>query len=491
MIVEGVLVSYLILVLLIGIYEYRKTKGLLDFYLAGKKLGTLVVSFSFFATYFSTAAFLGGGGTGFLLGFQWSAFLTFFHILFAILAWMVIAPPMKRVADEYGAITIPELFRKRAGVLSQIIAAVVIVVFFELYMVSIYKGAGNLLQVMLSIDYKTGLLITAIIVMFYTAVGGFRAVVMTDLIQGIIVLVGGVALFFTLIYSLGGFNSAIEALSNAKIFGGMDGKALFEIGKVGPPPIVKAGMIVPFVLSLTFAISVAQLASPQLVVRFVAARDSRVIANGMILTPLIIGIFAICVFSIGPFGWVVIPRYTDDVVTFLKDTDLVVPFIAMKLFPAGINALLLTAIIAAAMSTINSLLHVVATAFVRDLVQNVKRVEERMALNLTRLAVFVFAAIPLYFAVNPMGPIVEIVGVSFSVITSAFLVPLIACLYSDRPNSAAISASMIAAVIASVLWYFYYYKVYWIYPVVPGLLVSFAVFAAFSLALPQPSRAEA
>ena len=491
MIIESVLVGYLVLVILIGVYEYRKTKGLLDYYLAGKKLGTLVVSFSFFATYFSTAAFLGGGGTGFLLGFQWSAFLTFFHILFAILAWMVIAPLMKKVADEYGAITIPELFRKRAGVLSQVVAALVIIVFFELYMVSIYKGAGNLLQVMLSMDYTTGLVITALIVMIYTAIGGFRAVVMTDLIQGIIVLVGGVALFLTLIYSLGGFSAAIEALNNAKIFGEMDGKALFEIGKVGPPPILKAGMIVPFVLSLTFAISVAQLASPQLVVRFVAARDSRVIANGMILTPLIIGVFAICVFSIGPFGWVVIPKYTDDITAFLKDTDLVVPFIAMKLFPVGVNALLLTAIIAAAMSTINSLIHLVATAFVRDLVQNVKSLEENTAVNLTRIAVFIFAAVPVIFAVKPMGVIVEIVGVSFSVITSAFLIPLIACLYSERPNSTAITASMVAAVITSILWYFYYYKVYWIYPVVPGLLVSVVVFVLFSLAFPQPSKAEA
>jgi len=491
MIIESVLAGYLVLVILIGIYEYRKTKGLLDYYLAGKKLGTLVVSFSFFATYFSTAAFLGGGGTGFLLGFQWSAFLTFFHVLFAILAWMVIAPPLKKVTDEHGAITIPELFRKKAGVLSQIVAAMVIIIFFELYMVSIYKGAGNLLQVMLSMDYTTGLVITALIVMIYTAIGGFRAVVMTDLIQGIIVLVGGVTLFFALIYSLGGFGAAIEALSNAKIFGGMDGKVLFEIGKIGPPPILKAGMILPFVLSLTFAISVAQLASPQLVVRFVAARDSRVIANGMILTPLIIGIFAICVFSIGPFGWVIIPKYTDDVAPFLKDTDLVVPFIAMKLFPAGINALLLTAIIAAAMSTINSLIHVVATAFVRDLMQNVKSLEEKTAVNLTRIAVFIFAAVPVFFAVKPMGVIVEIVGVSFSVITSAFLVPLIACLYSEKPNSAAITASMVAAVIACVIWYFYYYKVYWIYPVVPGLLVSVAVFVLFSLAFPQPSKAEA
>ncbi|WP_202320477.1 sodium:solute symporter family transporter [Archaeoglobus neptunius] len=490
MIVETVLAVYLVAVLLVGIYEYRRTKGIVDYYLAGKRLGTLIVSFSFFATYFSTAAFLGGGGAGFIMGFQWSAFLTFFHILFAILAWMFIATPMKRIADKHGALTIPELFRIKLGSLSQIIAAVIIIVFFEFYMVSIYKGAGNLFQVMLSIDYTTGLLITALVVTIYTAIGGFRAVVMTDLIQGIIVLVGGVALFATLIYTLGGIDAAIQALSNTKIFGGMSGEALFEFGRVAPPPIMKSGMVIPFILSLTFAISVAQLASPQLVVRFIAARDERVIAHGMILTPLIIGIFAICVFSIGPFGWLVIPKYTSDITPFLKDTDLVVPFIAMKLFPVGINALLLTAIVAAAMSTINSLVHVVATAFVRDLLQNIKRMPENLTLNLTRASVFLFALLPVVFAVKPMGQIVEIVGVSFSVITSAFLVPLMASLYFERPNPLASSASMIAAVITCVLWYVYLYKTFWIYPVVPGLVVSLLVYVTFSLALPKPSRVE-
>lgn len=94
--------AYVIAMLLIGIYEYRKTKGLLDYYLAGKSLGALVVSFSFFATYFSTSAFLGGGGFGFILGFQWSAFLAFFHILFAILVWAVVATPLKEITDKYG-----------------------------------------------------------------------------------------------------------------------------------------------------------------------------------------------------------------------------------------------------------------------------------------------------------------------------------------------------------------------------------------------------
>lgn len=477
MIVEAVFVTYLILMVLIGLYEYKKTRALIDFYLAGKRLGALIVSFSFFATYFSTAAFLGGGGFGFVCGFQWSAFLALFHILFAILAWMIIAPKLKEKADIFGVLTIPEVFKARFGRLAQVIAAITILIFFEFYMISIYKGSGNLLEVMLNIDYKTGLLITAAIVMFYTAVGGFRAVVMTDLIQGLLVFLGGVTLFFTLIYTLGGFN-AITELYNVKIFAGLSGKDLFEIGKVAPPPIMKAGMVIPFILSLTFAISIAQLASPQLVIRFIAARDERVISYGMLLTPMLIGIFALCVFSIGPFGWLVIPKYTDPK-PFLKNPDLVVPFIAMKVFPIGINALLLTAIIAAAMSTINSLLHVVSTSFVRDIVQNITNINEKIALRITRISVFVFAVIPLVLAFNPPGVIVKIVGLSFSVITSVFLIPLLAALYSENASKHQVVSSMIAAIIACGVWYFAFYKTYWIYPVIPGLIASALAYLIF------------
>lgn len=466
-----VFVAYLFLMVLIGLYEFRRTRNIPEFYIAGKKLGAFAVSFSFFATYFSTAAFLGGGGTGFLLGFQWSAFLIFFHVLFAILAWLIIAPPMKRVTDELGVMTIPELFGKKFGKETQIICALIIIFFFEFYMVSIYKGAGILLQTMLSISYIEALVLIAIIVTFYTAFGGFRAVVTTDIVQGAIMLFGAILLFSTLLHSLGGFE-AISRLSQVK-------PEVFEFGKMGPPPVVNAGMVVPFVLSLTFAISIAQLSSPQLVIRFVAAKDRRVIAYGMLLTPIIVGVFAICVFSLGPFGWLVIPK--DEVPSFLKDVDKVIPYVAMKTLPTGVNALLLTAIIAAAMSTINSLVHVSATALVRDVLQNAKEIRESKALVLTRFAVVALALIPVAFAVSPPGIIVEIVGISFSVITSTFLVPLLAVLYAKRVDKVAIIASMLVAIAVCAIWQMYFYKTYYTYPVVPGLIASAVTFAIFNL----------
>ncbi|MEM2271792.1 MAG: sodium/proline symporter, partial [Archaeoglobaceae archaeon] len=149
--------------------------------------------------------------------------------------------------------------------------------------------------------------------------------------------------------------------------------------------------------------------------------------------------------------------------------------------PVGVNALLLTAIIAAAMSTINSLVHVSATALVRDLLQNFRKISDSTALKLTRLSVVIFALIPVAFAVNPPDIIVGIVGVSFSVITSAFLIPLLALLYSKSVNSKAVVASMIVAVAVCIVWQIYFYPKFFTYPVVPGLIASALTYLAFNL----------
>ncbi len=487
-----VLVVYILAMLYIGYWSWKKTKTLEDYYIAGRQLGPWIIAFSFFGTYFSTAAFLGGGGAGFLFGFQWSAYLAFFHILFAILAWWLIAPRMRIYSEKLKALTIPDFFEFRYNSkLARLVASVIIIIFFEFYMISIYKGAGNLFQEMLGVSYLTGILITVIPVIIYTAMGGFRSVAVTDLIQGCIMFFGAILLFLLVMSYVGGWSEGIARLEEMKLLGKVPGTALTTLGGFGPPPILKAGMMVPFILSLTFAISIAQLSSPQLIIRFYAAKDERVISRGMILGPVLIGIFALTVFSIGPFAWLIIPELVpkDQLMTYLKDPDLVVPFLVVNLFPPVVNAIILTAIVAAAMSTINSLLLVLATSLGRDILQVVKPdLKEDTVVSITRVMSFVFAFIPLLLAINPPGIIVTIVGVSFSVITAAFLAPLVLGLYWKGGTGTAAWVSMVVATIVCVLWYIYYYRVYWIYPVVPGLLVSVPLFILLSLVTKKPPQ---
>lgn len=487
-----ILIAYMAIILYIGYWGYRHTRTLEDYYIAGRNLGPWIIAFSYFGTYFSTAAFLGGGGTGFLMGFAWSGYLAFFHILFALGAWWLIAPKLRDYTEKLKSLTVPDFFEFRYGSkVPRIVASIIIIIFFEFYMISIYKGAGNLFQEMLGVSYLTGILITVIPVMIYTAVGGFRAVTLTDLIQGAIMILGAVILFILTLNFVGGWSAGIEGIKALTLPGDVPGVKLTEFGGYGPPPIMKAGRIIPFILSLTFAISIAQLSSPQLIIRFYAARDQKVISRGIILGPLLVGIFAIAVFSVGPFGWLIIPKMVspDKLMAYVKDPDLVVPFLVMKLFPRGIDALILTAIVAAAMSTINSLLMVLATSLGRDIIQALKpETSPSTVLSTTRVMAFVFAIIPLALAVNPPGIIVTIVGLSFSVITAAFLAPLVFGLYWKGGTATAAWVSMVVATVTCVAWQLKFYPVYWIYPVVPGLIVSIPVYYIVSLFTRKPPK---
>ncbi len=463
---------YILAMLIIGFISYRR-EGERGYFLAEGKLGPWLVSISFFATYFSTSALLGGGGSGYIFGFGWSAYLTMFHVLFAVLSWVVVAPRLKEFVQEKGILTIPEFFLARYNSRAlQVISSLVVLIFFEFYMISIYKGSSNLLQVMMGIPYEYGIFLVALPVIAYTSIGGFRAVVLTDFVQGIILLFGALSLFGALVYKMGGISAGLEALSKVTLPGGVSGKALMVLGGYGPPPILKSGMMIPFLLSLTFAISVAQLSSPQLIIRFYAARDKEVIRKGMFLTPILIGVFAATVFSIGPFAHLFVQG--------LKDPDLVVPMLVQKLFPGTFASLILVAALAAAMSTINSNLMVLASSLVKDILglRNV---------TLARISVVFLGLISPILALNPPGIIVTIIGSAFSVITSAFLVPLLFGLYSKHPSKGGAILSMVGAVVTCMVWEAFFYKKFFIYSVVPGLMMS-VVFYYLGALLTRPEE---
>ena len=452
-----VLGVYIAAMLAIG-FSCRNARNAKDFLLAGGTLGPVLLSMSFVATYFSTSSLLGGGGSGYLFGFGFSAYLFFFHVLFAVLAWVIVAPRLRRVVQEEGILTVPQFFRHQFNSrVIQVIAALIIVVFFQLYMSSIYKGASNLLEITMGVSYPAGVAIVAIPVVTYTCMGGFRSVVITDLIQGIILLAGGVLLFGTIVVSMGGIGAGLARLASTPIGGGLTGEALMRLGATGPKELVDSGMMTPFLLSLTFAISVAQIASPQLIIRFFAAKDPGTVRKGMLLTPLLIAIFAFCVFSSGPFAHLFVQG--------IRDPDLVIPSLIRWVSPGCVSTLLLVAAIAAAMSTLSSTLMVAASSLTQDLLGN-------SSVPLTRLAVLGTGVIAPLIALRPIGIIVTIVGLSFSVISSVYLVPLLAGLYCHRPSRRAAIASMVASATTCVIWQLLVFRRLPVYPVVPGIIVS-------------------
>ncbi|KMY67083.1 pantothenate permease [Desulfocarbo indianensis] len=481
---------YIVVLMGIGWWGYLRSKTLSDYYVGGRTLGLWVVSFSFFATYFSSSGFIGGGGYGFQMGFGWSSTDPFFCILFASLAWIVVGPKLRNYTDKLGSITLPDFLGFRYGsVMPRVVAAAIILFAYIFYMVSIYKAAGEAFRTLLDIPYIVGILITLIPVMIYTAIGGFRAVTMTDLIQGALILFGGVLLFVLLMVEVGGWSAGIEQLKQVQVIGGQSGESLLHLDGFGPPPIMKAGRMVHFLITLSLAIGIVFLSAPHMVVRFYAAKDQRIISRGMILCPILVAVFTLCVYSIGPFAWLVLPKMVpaSELANFFKNPDQVIPFLTLKMLPPAVGAVILVAVVSAGMSTINSLLLTLATSLGRDVVQALKpSVSNEKILMITRVSSIALAIIPFLIAINPPAVVVVLVGLSFSVIGSAFLAPLMGGLYWKGGTSAGSTVSMVLSTVSCIIWYIFYYRTTWIYPILPGLIVGVGSYILVSLFTKKP-----
>ncbi|MEN3006980.1 MAG: sodium/proline symporter [Candidatus Methanosuratincola petrocarbonis] len=475
----AIIFAYILMTLLIAIIGGRKNKAVVDFLLSNRSLGPVLLAFSYTTTYFSSAAFLGGGGMGFLLGFQWSTFLFFFHILFAVLAWALIAPKIKQFADLSNSMTVSEFLGTRYSSRAlQLVSALVFIMFMEFYLISIFKGAGNILQVLLEIPYYQALLIVAVPALLYASIGGFRGNVAVSLLQGVLMISSALVLMGGILLRTGGWEDALSVLNAVRLSGWESGISLLTFPGPAPSAVSAAGATLPYILSLTFAISFAQMTSPHMVVQFYSARDASVIRVGRAITPILIAVFAFAVFFAGPFGWAVISDPAA-IRQCLANPDLVMPSIAVSLFGSGFGSLLLVPILAAAMSTLAPICIMLSGSLLRDVISAARPKASGRVFHL-RFATVLFGAVPLMLALNPPDIIVGIVGVAFSAISSAFFAPLIGGLYLKRGSRLGAIASVISAALTCIIWQLYFYSSSFIYPIIPGLLVGILVYLIFN-----------
>ena len=206
------------LVLLYNAYLGSQASKGLDGYMVGNRaMGGVVVGISFFATFASTNSYIGHAGKGYAYGLPWFT-MAILLVLFSWISWRWIGPPLRRFASEWDALTIPDFLGSRfvpEGPTSdrhplRIAAAIVIVFSSLLYLLAIFKGAGHLFQIFLGIDYEMAVGVTLLIVMLYTSVGGFESVVRTDAIQGILMLLGSVMMFYFVTRAAGGVSAITE-----------------------------------------------------------------------------------------------------------------------------------------------------------------------------------------------------------------------------------------------------------------------------------------
>ena len=439
----------------------RSRGGVNHFFVGGRSMGGVVIGISFFATFASTNSYLGHAGKGYDYGAPWLIFAIAI-VFFTALSWKFVAPKLRHFTNHFGCITVPDFLALRfQSDLLRLVSGLVILLSSLLYLVAIFKGAGNLFQVFFGISYETALAITLVVVVLYTSIGGFVSVVRTDVIQGVLMLVGSLLIF--------GF------VSNAA--GGV--QKIFSLSsEVGKEHLFTLDAGIPFgvMLGLALAGSLKLLIDPRQLTRFYGLRADANLRAGIWVAVGGILIIQFCLFPVG--------LYAHFLLDSVADTELIVTMLIndQSIFPTLFSDFLVVAILAAAMSSMDSVLLVAASTMSNDVLgyfRPIVKKDTRNTLVMTRLFVIGFATLSALIAINPPGGIVDITIFSGSLYAVCFVPTILLGLHWKRGDGMAALASIFSGVFVLISWLAFGLKE-WVHELFPALAVSMITFVALS-----------
>ena len=412
--------------------------GMSGYYVGGRRMGGLAIGVSFFATFASTNSYIGHAGKGYAYGLPWFL-MAVSLVVFTYLSWRWVGPRLRRFAAHFNALTVPDYLASRfvpvGGNATPLrLAGAIVVVFASLlYLVAIFKGAGHLFERFLEVPYGVAVGLTLLIVMLYTSIGGFVSVVRTDVIQGALMVLGSMTMFYFITRAAGGV-TAITALPAQP-----ETAFLFELN---------GGIAFVVLLGIALSGSLKLMVDPRQLSRFYAVKDEREMRRGVWVAVIGLAVVQFCLFPIGIYAHLIMDGVTD--------TDLIVPTLINDpaVFPLWAADFLIVAIVAAAMSSMDSVLLVAASTLYKNIVAPLRRevASTRSEVAWTRGAVIAFAALAAVLALNPPGDIVEITIFSGSLYAVCFFPAVVLGLHWARGSASAVLASMAVGVVVLVGW---------------------------------------
>ncbi|EGL81504.1 sodium/proline symporter [Caldalkalibacillus thermarum TA2.A1] len=475
--------AYLIGMLIIGIYTYRLTNTLSDYVLGGRKLNSWVAALSAQASDMSGWLLLGLPGAAYASGMgMWSIWIAIGLATGTMINWQYVAKRLRRYTEIAGdAITLSEYFANRFKDRSQllrVISAVFILVFFLFYTASGLVAGGKLFEATFGIDYSTALIIGALVIVGYTFLGGFLAVSLTDFVQGTL-------MFIALLVA------PVVAISYV---GGVD--ALFTKIGAANPDLLDVAADVNFVdgvwesvgtLSVVGIISalawgLGYFGQPHILARFMAIRSDRDIPAARLISVIWV---VITLYGAIIVGFVGIAMFSGD--QALADPETVFLVMVQTIFSPWVAGILLAAVLAAIMSTIDSQLLVSSSALTEDFYRTFFRrnATEKELVWMGRLAVLVIALIALMLAWDKDNTVLGLVAYAWAGFGAAFGPAVLFSLFWKRMTGGGAMAGIISGGLTVILWE---YTPFELYSIVPGFIISSIMIVLVSLVDQEPSQ---
>ncbi len=453
----AVLAVYLAILVALALWSRRETKSLSGFFLAGKKLPYWVVAFSTNATGESGWLLLGLTGMGFSVGAQ-AYWVVVGEVIGIALSWTLISTRLKRLSDESDSITLPDVISARFKDDKHILRSIAVVIILTMvcaYVTAQMVASGKALSSFIAIEYTTAVIVGAVIIIAYTFVGGYKAVAYTDVVQGVLMLAGLIIVPAVAISVAGGWQSVTDNLA-------AQDPALLSMWDITGSGIPGWIALVSFM-----AIGLPFLGVPQLMVRFMSAKDENELRKARILSIIVILLFDVGAVTAGMAGRALFPG--------LEDAETIFPVLSSELFPPLITGVMMVIVLSAIMSTVDSLLLLASSAVVRDTMQKIigSAKSDKTLAGYGKVVTILIGVIGIAFAIEEVKFIFWFILFAWSGLGAAFGPVIICMLYYKKTTLAGVAAGMLGGFLTSIIWVLVFkVDTYDLYEMIPGFIVG-------------------
>lgn len=469
-IIRGVIIVYLMFMIGNGIFSYfsQKNKGAEGFILGGKSLSPWVLSMSEKASESSGYMTMGLPGEASTMGFSvsWAAVVSYFSLF----NWFYMAKPLRRMSEIFNSLTITDYLEKRFNDNKhtiRLVGVIVMTVFEVVYVMVQFVAMGKLLSLLFGISFSAGVFIGATVCISYTVIGGFTSVARNDFIQGIILFFGLGIMPLLMVSKLGGLN----AVSSKMI--AMHGEA-WLLPYFGDMSIQSFST---FILILAYiSIGIGFVGSPHIIVRYMAAKSKRDITIMAMIGAVWMAVSYYGAISIGMMGSIMDIQ--------VADPENIMMLVAIEMFPAIIAGLLISASLAAILSSADSMLLIAASTLSEDLFNNILskgKMNDEKVVKVTRLSILIMGVMGALLALNPFDSIFWLAVFAWAGLACCFGPIIILSLYWKNVTRQGAIAGMITGPIVAVMWYFLLKDSTGIYEGGPGFIASLLVIWIVSL----------
>lgn len=437
-----------------------------EYFIGKRSLGGFILAMTMVATYGSASSFIGGPGVAYTEGLGW-VLLAMSQLVTGYFVLMILGKKFAIMARQYNAITLIDFLKSRyQSKWVVIVSALSIIIFLFSAMAAQWVGGARLIESLTGLSYSGALFIFAVSVLIYVIIGGFRAVVLTDAVQGVVMLIGTLILLIATIYAGGGIGAIMDDL-------------IAENPNLVTPFGANQTLTPAYVSSFWILVGVGVIALPQVTVRAMSYKDSRSMHRALIIGTIVVGFIMLNMHLIGVFARPILPG--------IEVGDKVMPMIALEVLPAWLAGVVLAAPMAAIMSTVDSLLLLVSSAVVKDVYLNyIKPDASNDAVKKLSFLVTAVLGIGVFLmALNPPDLLIWLNLFAFGGLEAAFIWPVVMGLYWRRGNKYGALASMATGIISYIFIDTFYPEPLGMHSVVFPVLFSLLAYIFGSLLTKQ------